>query len=121
MAPALTGLGLPTLVIDKSAGSVLVTVVDVLAVLLPGLGSGSLAVTLAVLLSVPASVGVTTIVTLALLSNARFPRLQATVPLACAQVPWVDVAETNLTPAGNVSVSVTPVAAEGPLFVTVMA
>src|SRR5437879_1271437 len=114
MAPALTGLGLPTLVIDKSAGSVLVTVVDVLAILLPGLGSGSLAVTLAVLLSVPASVGVTTIVTVAVAAFARFRRVQVTVPLVCAQFPWVAVAEPNVTFGGSVSVTVTPVAAEGP-------
>ncbi len=35
------------------------------------------------------------------------------------QLPWLGVAETNVTPVGNASVRVTPVACDGPLLVTV--
>ena len=37
-----------------------------------------------------------------------------TVPLDCEQLPCEGVADSNVTPAGSVSVSVTPVALEGP-------
>ena len=36
------------------------------------------------------------------------------MPADCEQVPCVGVAESNVTPAGSVSVTVTPVAPEGP-------
>jgi hypothetical protein len=35
------------------------------------------------------------------------------------QLPWLAVAEPNVTPGGSGSVSVTPVAAEGPALLTV--
>jgi hypothetical protein len=57
------------------------------AVLLPGVGSFVLLNTLALLLSVPAAVGVTTIVTVALPGKARVPRSHVTVPLAGTQLP----------------------------------
>ena len=41
-----------------------------------------------------------------------------TVPADCEQLPWVGVAESNVTPLGSVSVSVTPVAPEGPELLT---
>lgn len=96
-----------------------VTVVVTVAVLSSGLGSNSVAFTLAELVSVPAVVGVTTIVTVALQpSKHSRPRLQTTiaVPLQLA----LGVEETNVTPAGKVSVRVTPVASDGPLLVTVI-
>ena len=67
---------------------------------------------------VPAAVGVTVMVTVALSPLARLPRLQVTgaVPL---QVPWLGVAEPNVTPLGSVSVTVTMVASDGPSLVTV--
>jgi hypothetical protein len=37
------------------------------------------------------------------------------------QLPWLGVAETKITLEGNVSVTVTPVAADGPLLVKVIA
>src|SRR5438309_1261278 len=85
------------------------------AVLLAVLGSGSLPVTVAVFVMLP---GVTDVVTLmvivALAPLARLPTEQVTVPEALVQVPWLEVAETKVTPAGRVSVTVTPVAADGP-------
>ena len=48
------------------------------------------------------------------------PILHVTVPPASLQVPWLDVAETKLVPAGKGSVKITPVAVPGPLLVTIM-
>ena len=46
----------------------------------------------------------------------RVPRVQITVSVPL-QVPWVAVAETKVTPGGNVSVTRTPVATTmGPLL-----
>ena len=95
------------------------TVVDAVLLLLPVLGSVTPLVTLAVLLMVPVTVGVTIIVTFAETPLPNVPRLQVTV-LVPLQLPWLGVADTNVTPAGKVSVTVTPVALFGPLFVTVI-
>src|SRR5438128_2756248 len=93
-------------------------VVDADAVLLAGFGSDSLALTDAVLVMVPAiAAAVALMVIVALAPEARLPTEQVTVPDACVQVPWLDVAEAKVTPAGRVSVTPTPVAAEGPLLV----
>jgi hypothetical protein len=100
----------------KARSADAVTVVVTVAVLFPGMGSVSLAATLAVFVTVPAAVGVTTIVTVDLAAFARLPRLQLT---AAVQVPWLGVAETNVTPEGSASVRVTPVTGDGPLFVTI--
>ena len=81
-----------------------------------------MAVTLAVLVKVPVTEG-STLTTVATVATAPFntvPNAQVTTPPASLQVPWLGVAEIKLTSAGNGSVSVTPVASEGPLFVTVM-
>lgn len=86
--------------------------------LLLSLGSVKLPVTLAVLLIVPATVGVTTIVTVTGDPVATVPKLQVTVP-PNVQVPWVDVADTGVTPAGSGSNTVVPVAGYVLLFVTV--
>src|SRR5437773_11921065 len=81
--------------------------------------SDSLPLTLAVLLRLPAVVGVTTSVIVAEAPLAKVPRLQVIV-LVPLQLPWVDVTETRMTSDGNVSSIFTPVAVEGPLLVTVM-
>jgi len=112
--PRRTGLGATVSVKARSADAV--TVVLTVAVLFPGTGSVSLAAMLAVFVTVPAAVGMTTIVTVALAAFAKVPRLQLT---AAVQVPWLGVAETNVTPVGTASVKVTPVAGDGPLLVTV--
>jgi len=89
------------------------------AELLLPLRSGWVAVTVAVFAYEPEAVGVATTVTVALELLTMVPRLQmiGDVP---AHVPWLGVDDTNVRPAAKVSVSVTPVAVEGPLFVTVM-
>jgi hypothetical protein len=105
------------LVTDKSAEAV--TVVLAVALLFALLESAWVAVTLALLVIVPPEVGaVTTIVTVADPALAIVPRLHVTVPALWLQVPWVGVADTNTTPAGKVSVRVTPLAPLGPALLT---
>ena len=77
-----------------------------------------MAATLAKLVMVPAAVGVTTMVAVALAALVKLPRLQVTI-LPKAEHPGLGVAETKVTPGGSVSVRNTLVAADGPLLVTV--
>ena len=86
-------------------------------VLLLMLGSGSLPVTSAVLVIGPAVVGVTRMVATVLEALATLPRLQVTTPPNSLQLLW-GVADTKFTVAGKVSVSITPVASDGPLLET---
>src|SRR6266550_6291135 len=100
------------------------TVVVAVALLLSGFGSVWFPLTVAVLVSVPGVVVVTTIVMLALAPFARLPRLQVTVPslgfvVDRLQLPWVEETELKWTVAGKGSVTVTPVASRGPLLVAV--
>src|SRR5262245_49979357 len=93
-------------------------VVEAVALLFPALSSG-VPVTDAVLVNVRELVvslaGTdTTIDTVAVPLPVALPILQVTVPEACVHVPCEVVAETNVTPAGSVSVTVTPVAAVFP-------
>jgi hypothetical protein len=97
-----------------SCGEVTVVVAD--DELLAGFGSGSLAVTVAVLVMVPIVVGVTVIVLVALAPDASEPTLQVTVP---ALLVHPALAEPKVTVEGSVSVTVTPVAGLGPLFLVV--
>jgi hypothetical protein len=99
------------------------TVVIAVAVLLPGVGSLVSAATLAVFVIVPDVLGaVTTISTVAAAPLGKMPRLHTTV-LVPEQVPVLGVTETKVTPAGKMSVRVTPLVVAGmagvPLFVTV--
>ena len=84
--------------------------------------SVSVAVTVLVLLNEPeALVLISTInVIVALLPELMVPRLPVTVPDAWVAVPWLAVAELNVVPDGKASVTVTLVAVDGPLLVTVM-
>ena len=49
---------------------------------------------------------------------AIVPSEHVTVPLDCEHVPCEGVAELKVTPAGSVSVTVTPVALDGPALAT---
>lgn len=91
------------------------TVVVTEAVLLPRLGSVSFADTLAVLVSGPAALGVTTIVALPLAPRPICPIRQVTVPPAGVH----PAPETKVTLAGREFETVTPVAALGPASLTV--
>ena len=74
-----------------------------------------MAVTVAVLVMVPIAVGVTLIVIVALAPDASEPTLHVTVPETLVHPA---LAELKVTVAGSVSVTVTPVAGLGPLFLT---
>ena len=63
--------------------------------------------------------GITTILTFACAPIDIEPRLQVTVVVPVHR-PWLGVDEIKLTPGGKVSVTMTFVAGEGPLFVTAM-
>ena len=62
----------------------------------------------------PAAEGRTRIWTVAVPWSAIVPSAQVTVPLACEQLPWEGVAESNVTPLGSVSVRLVAVASWGP-------
>lgn len=103
----------------RVTGALEPTVVDVVAELFSAFGSGVVEVTLAVFVSVPEVVAVTTSVIVAVAALFIVPSVQVTVAVPL-QVPTVDVADTNVAPEGNASVIVTAFAASGPLFVTVI-
>lgn len=91
--------------------------VDTEEVLLVVVGSAWSALTVAVLTAVPTVVAVTEIVNVAVAFNAKFPAEHVTVvPLKAHPV----LAELNVTCDGSGSVTVTVVAADGPLFFTVI-
>jgi hypothetical protein len=71
--------------------------------------------TLAVFVSVPEAGAVTVTVTLLTWPLVNVPRLQLTTPLVLIPLP---LADTKVTVAGNVSVTTTPLALDGPKFVT---
>src|SRR2546425_1104389 len=101
------------LAIDRSiTGGTGFTVVVTEAVLLAWLLSVSLPATEAVLVIVPAVVGVTTTVIVSVAPGARLPMSSVrTPPVGVSVAPLVlSVAETNVALAGSVSPSVTPVA-----------
>jgi hypothetical protein len=79
------------------------------------LGSPVGVLTLAVLVREPLAGAVTVTVILLAWPLANVPKLQFTTPLLLAPPP---LALTNVTVAGRVSVTVTPLALEGPKFVT---
>ena len=72
-----------------------------------------------VLTTVPAWVGVTTRVTVALAVAAMAPRAQVIFEPLTAQVPCDAAAETKVTPFGKESDTVAALAASGPKLVTV--
>src|SRR5438034_494719 len=124
MGPPPATVAGPVLVMARSVrvGVTTVTSVAADAVLLAGLGSVSLPEMVAVLVIMPAVAGaVALIVIVAVAPLARLPMVQVTVFEALAQVPTEEEAETKVTPAGRVSLTVTPVASLGPLLVAVRA
>ena len=94
------------------------TVVVAVAELFAELGSEVVDDTVAVFESGPAAVGVTTIAIVAEAPFARVPRMQVTIEVP-EQEPTDGVADTNVTPAGSVSLTETPAAESGPPFATV--
>src|SRR5262245_15562661 len=93
------------------------TVVLVVLLLFAVFGSNSLAKTVVTLKMGPATVGRITTLTVVLVPAARSPRANVNVLSVWLKL-WFD--DACVTPAGSLSVSVTPVAARGPLLVTVI-
>ena len=116
--PATTDATPSLFAIRRSATGV--TVVVSLSVSLAGTGSDVVADTVAVSEISPSIVVVTTIVTEAIAPNGTTPSGHVTTPAAGEQLPWLGIAETNMTEPGSVSVTTTPAASEGPRLVTVM-
>ena len=81
-------------------------------------GSAEEVDTFATLTYVDSAIGCATSVIVALAPLARLPRLASTGPVPLHD-PWLEVAETKFRPAGSESVTWTPSAVAGPLFVTV--
>src|SRR5580692_13030302 len=104
---------------ESTAAAPPLTVVLVVKELFSAFGSGVVEVTLAVFVSVPDVVAVTTRVIVAVAALFIVPSVQVTVVVPL-QVPTEVTADTNVAPAGNASVIVTEVAARGPLLVTVI-
>src|SRR5262245_57401919 len=114
LVPAVPVAGAVFAIETSALAAVIVVVAD--AVLLPGFGSASFAVTVAVfVIGGPPAGAVTTMSTGTLAPEASVPRSQVTTPPACEQEP-LGVTETKVVPAGSVSVSVTFVAGDGPAF-----
>jgi drug/metabolite transporter superfamily protein YnfA len=106
-------------VMESTAAAPPLTVVVVVKELFSAFGSGVVEVTLAVFVSVPDVVAVTTRVIAAVAALFIVPSVQVTVVVP-VQVPTEGVADTSVAPVGNTSVIVTAVAARGPLLVTVI-
>jgi hypothetical protein len=103
-------------VLPRPTSATAVTVVMTGGVtLLVLLGSPVGELTLAVFVSVPEAGAVTVTVTLLTWPLVNVPRLQLTTPLLLAPPP---LALTKVTPNGSVSVTTTPLALDGPKFVT---
>jgi hypothetical protein len=104
----------PVLLIATSATGVTVVMTGAVTLLVL-LGSPVGELTLAVFVSVPEAGAVTVTVTLLTWPLVNVPRLQLTTPLLLAPPP---LALTKVTPNGSVSVTTTPLALDGPKFVT---
>src|SRR5579871_2999915 len=107
-----------------SAGSYWQALVE--AVLFPGFGSGSFPATDAVFAigAHPLVVGCTTNLMVARFPAARLPMLHVTGGAfgqgTAFELPALNVADTKLRLGSRASVTITPVASDGPLFVAVI-
>src|SRR5687767_2765682 len=110
--------GEAVLVRARSAGKAL-TVTVAVAELFVGFGSASVAVTVAVLLNGPATLGRTVMMMVGPTVIPSDPRLQV-IGFVLVQVPAVVVTETIVTEAGRTSVMTTFVATPGPELFTLI-
>ena len=119
--PTVNGPDDATFASERSACGVgdALTVVVAVALLFAELGSEVDEVTVAVLPSGPAAVGVTTIVTVADPAGAIAVQVHVTVVVPLQLPPPVADALTKVTLAGSVSPAETAIAASGPAFATV--
>ena len=96
------------------------TVAMAVAELFAGIKSSSSAVAALVLDTCPTPVGVTSTDTVADAPAVNDPSEQLSPPPLSLQLPWLELTEINVTPAGKRFVSATPLAADGPALLTVM-
>src|SRR6266404_7401544 len=102
--------------LKSASGLIVVSKVDEL---LAGLKSASNPATFATLVATPLVAAVVVMVTRAFVPLTKGTKSQITTPATLLQVPWVLVAETNVTESGSVSVNTSDVAVEGPLLLIV--
>ena len=107
-----------TFVTWRSANGITSVITGGVTLLVVGNGSGVGEVTLAVLVSVPLAGAVTVTVMLVIWLLVNVPSVHHTTVLGELLPP--PLALTKVTPAGNVSVTVTLLAPEGPRLVTEM-
>ncbi len=89
------------------------------SLLSPDDGSVSFALTVTVLVTVPALAGAVTLIVIAgAAPTARLARVQVTTPPDSLHDQPLPEALTKTTPAGRVSLTLTDVAAEGPALLT---
>ena len=108
---------------ETVAHAAVCTVATAVYELFPVLGSGGVpeSVMTAVLAYAPAALALTVTVMVAVAPLARgVGSVQFTGPVPVQVVPPLATAEIKAGPAASVSASVTPLAADGPLLVTVM-
>src|SRR6266852_2155134 len=116
LEPRVTESGVAVVMSVKSEVLLIVTV-PLEAELLAAFGSGSLPVTLAVLVAEPAAAAVTRIEMSTTAPLGMAPSEQTT-GVGPEQAPWLDAAKASVTVGGSESVTTTPVASPGPLFLT---
>jgi len=115
--PSLIGSGAKFFVIVGAR--IATTSVSSLALLFPGIGSLVVALTVTLFVIVPDVPGAVTVNVIAgPAPTANIARVHVTTPAASLHVHPVPEADTYVTPAGSVSSTLTPLAVDGPLFVT---
>jgi len=115
--PSLIGSGAKFFVIVGAR--IATTSVSSLALLFPGTGSLVVALTVTLFVIVPDVPGAVTVNVIAgPAPTANIARVHVTTPAASLHVHPVPEADTYVTPAGSVSSTLTPLAVDGPLFVT---
>src|SRR5260370_38119758 len=103
--------------LKSASGLMVVSRVDEL---FAGLKSASKADTFATLVASPKVEAVVVIVTRALVPLINGTKSQIRTPLTLLHVPWVLVADTNVTDEGRVSVNTIEVTGDGPLLFIVI-
>src|SRR6266852_4177202 len=114
--PRITELGVAVLMIVRS-GVLLIVTAPLEALLSSGVGSGSLPVTVAVFWAAPTAVAVTRI-EMSTIAPLWMAPSEQTTGVGPEQAPWLDAAKASVTVGGSESVTTTPVASPGPLFLT---
>ena len=116
LLPRITESGVAVVMTVRS-GELLTVTGPLEALLSSGVGSGSLPATVAVFWAEPAATAVTRI-EMSTIAPLGIAPSEQTTGTDCVHAPWLAVAKANVTVAGSESVTTTPVASPGPLFLT---